>query len=170
MLGTAEGLETRLVPARGYQLRTVPAVPLPRRPGPDLLRLPGRLRGAVRAAADALRSTDADVVVGFGGYVSAPGLPRGPPPRRAVRRARAEPLPGLANRLGARLTRFVATTFARHRLPHAVHIGMPLRQPISALAPGGDERRPAGGPRRARPGPATGRRCWSSAARRAPGG
>ena len=50
-LGTAEGLEARLVPQRGYRLVTVPKVPLPRRPGMDLLRVPGRLKGAVDAAA-----------------------------------------------------------------------------------------------------------------------
>ena len=33
-LGTATGLEARIVPARGYPLELVPKVPLPRRPGP----------------------------------------------------------------------------------------------------------------------------------------
>ncbi|WP_344006242.1 glycosyltransferase, partial [Isoptericola halotolerans] len=50
VLGTASGLEAELVPARGYELREVPRVPLPRRPSVDLLRLPGRLGVAVRAA------------------------------------------------------------------------------------------------------------------------
>ncbi|GMA85416.1 hypothetical protein GCM10025868_06660 [Angustibacter aerolatus] len=43
------------------------------------------------------------------------------------------PLPGLANRLGARLTRYVATTYAGTPLPHAVHTGMPLRAEIGEL-------------------------------------
>ena len=47
-LGTARGLETRVVPEAGYPLELIPPVPLPRRPGMDLLRVPGRLRGAVR--------------------------------------------------------------------------------------------------------------------------
>jgi ribosomal protein S9 len=34
-LGTAEGLESRLVPAAGYDLQLMPRVPLPRRPTPD---------------------------------------------------------------------------------------------------------------------------------------
>ena len=49
-LGTATGMENTLVPARGYELRHVPRVPMPRRPTADLLRLPGRLRAAVRTA------------------------------------------------------------------------------------------------------------------------
>ena len=31
-LGTAEGLESRLVPHRGYEMTHVPRVPMPRRP------------------------------------------------------------------------------------------------------------------------------------------
>ena len=134
VLGTAEGLEARLVPARGYELVQLPKVPMPRRPGPDLVRLGGRLRDAVTAARAALDDADADVVVGFGGYVC-------PPAYLAARRRgtpivihEANPLPGLANRLGARLTPYVATTFPATPLPHAVQTGVPLRHEISELA------------------------------------
>ncbi|MEO7070570.1 MAG: glycosyltransferase, partial [Nostocoides sp.] len=58
-LGTAEGPESRLVPERGYRLLTVPKVPLPRRPSVDLARLPRNLRGAVRAADDAITAIGA---------------------------------------------------------------------------------------------------------------
>jgi UDP-N-acetylglucosamine--N-acetylmuramyl-(pentapeptide) pyrophosphoryl-undecaprenol N-acetylglucosamine transferase len=132
-LGTEHGLEARLVPARGYPLLTVPKVPLPRRPSADLLRLPGALRGAVRAAERAIEQTDAQVVVGFGGYVSTPAYlaarRRGVPVVVHEQNAR----PGLANRLGARMTRYVATTFPSTRLPHARTIGMPLRREIAQL-------------------------------------
>ena len=60
-LGTQEGLEARLVPARGYDLRFVPKVPLPRRPSVDLLRLPGRLKAAVDAAGAAIDESGAEV-------------------------------------------------------------------------------------------------------------
>ncbi len=132
-LGTAEGLEARLVPQRGYRLVTVAKVPLPRRPGLDLLRVPGRLKGAVDAAARAITEADADVVVGMGGYVS-------PPAYLAARRLgvpivvhEQNTRAGVANRLGARLTRFVAVTFEGTRLRHAVRLGMPLRREISRL-------------------------------------
>jgi UDP-N-acetylglucosamine--N-acetylmuramyl-(pentapeptide) pyrophosphoryl-undecaprenol N-acetylglucosamine transferase len=132
-LGTEEGLEARLVPRRGYELAYVPRVPLPRRPTPELVRLPGRLTSAVNAAAAALERVDADVVVGFGGYVSAPAY-------LAARRRRlpmvvheANARPGFANRLGARLTRSVAVTFPGTPLPHAVHTGLPLRREITQL-------------------------------------
>jgi UDP-N-acetylglucosamine--N-acetylmuramyl-(pentapeptide) pyrophosphoryl-undecaprenol N-acetylglucosamine transferase len=132
-LGTATGLESRLVPDRGYPLLTVPKVPLPRRPSADLLRLPGSLRSAVRAAERAIEQTGAQVVVGFGGYVSTPAY-------LAARRRHVPVVvheqnarPGLANRLGARMTRHVATTFPSTALPHATTIGMPLRREIAQL-------------------------------------
>ncbi len=133
VLGTVEGLESRLVPERGYDLRIVPRVPMPRRPGAALLRLPGALRGAVEAAGAAIDDTGAQVVVGFGGYVSTPAY-------LAARRRRVPIVvheqnarPGLANRLGARLARSVATTFADTELPGAQRVGMPLRRMVTTL-------------------------------------
>ncbi|MGH8823192.1 MAG: undecaprenyldiphospho-muramoylpentapeptide beta-N-acetylglucosaminyltransferase [Jiangellaceae bacterium] len=132
-LGTAQGLESRLVPERGYDLELIPAVPLPRRPSGDLLRLPARLRESVVRTADVLRARRADVVVGFGGYVALPAY-------LAARRLHvpivvheANARPGLANRIGARLTRFVAVASPAVRLPHAQHVGIPLRRSVAAL-------------------------------------
>lgn len=132
-LGTAEGLESRLVPAAGYELALVPRVPMPRRPSGDLLRLPGRLRSAVRAAEDAIDEVGAQVVVGFGGYVAAPAY--------LAARRRGVPVvvheqnrrPGLANRLGARSARAVAVTFPDTPLPRALRVGLPMRRAITTL-------------------------------------
>ncbi|CAO5167756.1 UDP-N-acetylglucosamine--N-acetylmuramyl-(pentapeptide) pyrophosphoryl-undecaprenol N-acetylglucosamine transferase [Frankia sp. AiPs1] len=133
LLGTTAGVEARLVPARGYELATVPKVPMPRRPGPDLLRLPGRLRDAIRQAGATLDEVRADVVVGFGGYVSVPAY-------LAARRRgipivvhEANPLPGLANRLGARFTPFVATSYPGTALRGGTLTGIPLRAEILTL-------------------------------------
>src|ERR1700735_4975376 len=71
-LGAARGLETRLVPLRGYELELIPAVPLPRSVTPQLLTVPGRLAGAVHAVGSILDRVGADVLVGFGGDVGAP--------------------------------------------------------------------------------------------------
>lgn len=132
-LGTAEGLEARLVPEAGLPLAVVPRVPFPRRPGADLGRLPGRLRAAVTAARTAIVDSGAEVVVGFGGYVSTPAY-------LAARRLgvpivvhEANSRPGLANRVGARLTPYVATTFPGTPLRGATVMGMPLRRQITTL-------------------------------------
>ena len=137
-LGTARGMETRLVPARGYDLRLIPPVPLPRKPTPDLLRVPGRVRRAVSETRALLTELGADVVVGFGGYVALPAY-------LAARRAgsgragipivvhEGNPLPGLANRIGARLAARVAVTTPGTPLRGAVQVGMPLRTAITGL-------------------------------------
>ena len=89
-LGTARGLETRVVPEAGYPLELIPPVPLPRRPGVDLLRTPGRLRGAVKAALEVLDRVQPDVVVGFGGYVSVPAYLAARTRQAAARRPRGQ--------------------------------------------------------------------------------
>lgn len=137
-LGTATGLEARLVPARGYPLRPIDKVAFPRRVSRAALGLPGALWGAVSAADAILRDTGAQVVVGFGGYVS-------PPAYRAAREAGIPVViheqnvrAGLANRLGARHAAAVALTFAETALTarqgQTVHTGLPLRPDIAALA------------------------------------
>ena len=133
VLGTREGLEADLVPARGYPLAVVPRVPLPRRPTLDWFRLPGRLRSAVRAAGDAIDESGAQAVVGFGGYVSTPAY--------LAARRRGVPVviheqntrPGLANRLGARWARAVAVSFPTTELRGAQVTGLPLRREIADL-------------------------------------
>src|SRR5262249_13942860 len=81
----------------------------------------------------AIDDTGAQVVVGFGGYVSTPAYlaarRRGVPIVVHEQNAR----PGLANRLGARWSRHVATTFAGTKLPHATRVGMPLRRGVATL-------------------------------------
>ena len=132
-LGTARGLETRVVPEAGYPLELIPPVPLPRRPSLDLARVPGRLGGAVRRTLEVLDRTRPDVVVGYGGYVSMPAYlaarRRGVPV--VVHEQNA--LPGLANRAGARLAARVAVSFPGTPLPRAEHVGLPIRRLISTL-------------------------------------
>lgn len=132
-LGTERGLDTRLIPARGYDLVLIPPVPVPRRPGPELLRVPGRLRRAVAEAAEVLRERRADVVVGFGGYVSAPAYLAARRVGVAIVVHEANPRPGWANRLGARLTTHVATTFPDTPIRHGRLVGLPIRRSISSL-------------------------------------
>jgi len=132
-LGTLRGLENRVVPAAGYPLELIPPVPLPRKPSVDLLRVPGRLRAAVRATHAVLDRVDPDVVVGYGGYVSMPVY-------LAARRRRLplvvheqNALPGLANRAGSRVAHRVAVSFPDTPLRRAEYVGLPIRTLISGL-------------------------------------
>ncbi len=133
VLGTAEGLEARLVPARGYELLTIPKLPFPRRPGMAMLRFPGALRRTVGRTRAIIHDRNVDVVVGFGGYASAPAYlaARAEHVPFAVHEANAKP--GFANRLGARLTSFVGVLFPSTRLRGAETVGMPLRVEIERL-------------------------------------
>lgn len=132
-LGTVRGLDTTLIPARGYPLKLIPPAPLPRALNHALLRMPGRLRASVRAAGDVLDGVRAEVVVGFGGYVAMPAY--------LAARSRGLPIvvheanvrPGVANRLAARMTTHVFTASAGVRLAHATAIGIPLRPAIAGL-------------------------------------
>ena len=122
-----------MVPAAGYRLEMVPPVPLPRTLSADLALVPLRLRRAVAAAGEVLERLRPDVLVGFGGYVSVPAY-------LAARRRRVpmvvhegNALPGIANRLGSRLTSHVATSFPATSLRHACYLGLPIRRAISTL-------------------------------------
>ncbi|WP_432747269.1 undecaprenyldiphospho-muramoylpentapeptide beta-N-acetylglucosaminyltransferase [Streptomyces sp. JH002] len=132
-LGTERGLETRLVPERGYELGLIPAVPLPRKPTPELITVPGRLRGTVKAAEEILERTKADCVVGFGGYVALPGYLAAKRQRVPIVVHEANARPGLANKIGARYTKFVAVSTPDSKLRHARYVGIPLRRSIATL-------------------------------------
>lgn len=133
MVGTKEGLETRLVPAAGYELDVIEKTPLPRRPSVDLLRLPGRFRGAVEASKEILQRRNADVVVGVGGYVCTPVYLAARSLKIPVVIHEANVRPGLANRVGSRKAAFIGTAFANSTLKKSVHVGMPMDRDISTL-------------------------------------
>lgn len=135
VLGTREGLEARLVPERGYELLFVDKVPFPRRPNRAAAAFPARFRRAVAQVREHIRGRKVDVVVGFGGYASAPAYV-------AARRARipfvvheANAKPGMANALGARRAAGVGVAFEGTPLKGSRVVGMPLRREIVDLDP-----------------------------------
>jgi UDP-N-acetylglucosamine--N-acetylmuramyl-(pentapeptide) pyrophosphoryl-undecaprenol N-acetylglucosamine transferase len=132
-LGTERGLETRLVPLRGYELALIPAVPLPRSVTPQLLTVPGRLAGAVHTAGAALERVRADVLVGFGGYVATPAYLAAKRHKVPIVVHEANPFPGIANRLGALLTPYVFTGHPDTKLRNAQYLGLPIRRQIAEL-------------------------------------
>ncbi|OBA64150.1 undecaprenyldiphospho-muramoylpentapeptide beta-N-acetylglucosaminyltransferase [Mycobacterium sp. 1100029.7] len=137
-LGTARGLETRLVPERGYHLELITPVPLPRKPSGDLARLPPRVWRAVRETRSVLDAVGADVVVGFGGYVALPAYlaARGIPGMRrripvVIHEANARA--GLANRVGARSADRILSAVPDSGLRRAEVVGVPIRAALTTL-------------------------------------
>lgn len=133
VLGTAEGLEARLVPDRGYELVTIPRLPFPRRPNADALRFPARWKASVERTREILRERDVDAVVGFGGYAAAPAYTAAHREGLTLVIHEANARPGIANRLGALYTRHVATAFPGTRIRHGRVVGLPLRREIEQL-------------------------------------
>jgi len=132
-LGTARGLETTVIPAAGYPLELVSPVPLSRQVNADLFKTPARLRTSVNEAVEILDRHQPEVVVGFGGYVSVPAYLAARKRRFPLVVHEGNALPGIANKLGARFTPFVATSFPGTRLPHAICTGLPIRRMIAVL-------------------------------------
>lgn len=132
-VGTAGGMEARLVPESGYELATIDRVPMPRTLSRDLLKLPFRFLRAVKQSAAVLERARADVVVGVGGYVCTPVYIAARMRRIPLVIHEANARPGLANRVGARMTGRVAVAFEATDLPGARWVGMPMRAQISAL-------------------------------------
>jgi UDP-N-acetylglucosamine--N-acetylmuramyl-(pentapeptide) pyrophosphoryl-undecaprenol N-acetylglucosamine transferase len=137
-VGVADRLEARLVPEAGFELHTIDAVAIPRRPSPKLFGVPGALRAGVRQCRDLIARTEAVGIVTFGGYVSFPL-------DRAAKKA-AVPLviheqnsvPGLTNRVAARWADAVALSFpgSAPRFPRperCVVTGNPVRVDVLAV-------------------------------------
>lgn len=137
-LGTTRGLETTLVPERGYELALIPPVPLPRKAGVELARTPGRLTRSVLATRKVLASVDADVVIGFGGYVAMPAYLAARGHLRGKRRLpivihEANASAGVANKVGARFADVVMAAVPGSGLEGAEVVGIPVRGVIAEL-------------------------------------
>lgn len=138
VVGTHEGLEQRLVPAQGFTLETIDKVPFPRRPNKQAFTFFKRFKRAVNDSIAILQKNHAQVVVGFGGYASAPvyvaAHKLGIPIIIHEQNARA----GMANILGARWAVAVACAYqtTNIKVPHGerIHMGLPLRPAIADMA------------------------------------
>lgn len=131
-IGGSRGLESQLVPQRGYPLIHTGADPFPRRLDRAALTFPAHSLASVRAASAHIRASRADVVVGFGGYAAVPGYLAARRTRTPLIIHEANSRAGYANRLGARLTSHIGVVhdgvLARSR-----HMGLPLRPAIAHL-------------------------------------
>jgi UDP-N-acetylglucosamine--N-acetylmuramyl-(pentapeptide) pyrophosphoryl-undecaprenol N-acetylglucosamine transferase len=136
VMGGRRGLETRLVPAAGFELVALPARPVMGRGAAGrLLALPAIAAACVSAWA-ALGRLRAGIVVSVGGYASVPAVVAAA--ARGIPVALVEPnaVPGRANRAAARLARvcfagFDATARALSGR-RVITSGIPLRRALVA--------------------------------------
>lgn len=139
VVGTAVGLEHDLVPQAGFELETIEKVPFPRRPNKAALQFPAKWWAETAKVRDILTRHHAQVVVGFGGYTSAPvyaaAHKMGIPIAIHEQNARA----GMANKLGARWASMIGAAYAQPGLKprkgvEVERVGLPLRPAIAQLA------------------------------------
>ena len=129
-LGTEEGLEQRLVPERGFELVTIPRLPLPRRLSPSVLAFPLGLLAASLKVRSLIRERNVNAVVGFGGYASAPAYLGAWFAKVPLVIHEANAIAGFANRLGARFTKHRAIAFPNSNLAGGTLTGMPIRKEL----------------------------------------
>lgn len=137
-VGTARGLETRLVPQAGFELSLIDSAGLK-----NLSRI-AQMRGLVLlprsflSAWSLIRQFRPDVVVGAGGYVSGPVVLMAALTNRPTLVMESNALPGMTNRVLARFVNRAAVSF-KQALPYfrgkGVVTGNPVRREFFEIPP-----------------------------------
>jgi UDP-N-acetylglucosamine--N-acetylmuramyl-(pentapeptide) pyrophosphoryl-undecaprenol N-acetylglucosamine transferase len=143
-VGTARGLETRLVPQAGFELSLIESA------GLKNVKLGARVKGlailpkSFISARKLMREFQPDVVVGAGGYVSGPVVLTAALTNRPTLVMESNALPGWTNRMLARFVDRAAVSFEQ-ALPYfrgkAKVTGNPVRREFFEITP---KRREAG--------------------------
>ncbi len=136
-IGTDKGIENKLVVDAGFKLDHISKVTLPRSISISLLAWPFHWIKVLLQAQRLLRNSD--LLIGFGGYVSAPCYLAAKILRIPIVIHEQNAKPGWGNRLGALMTGNIAITFESARRTgtkwsRALMVGMPLRDSILSLA------------------------------------
>jgi UDP-N-acetylglucosamine--N-acetylmuramyl-(pentapeptide) pyrophosphoryl-undecaprenol N-acetylglucosamine transferase len=142
--GSPDRVESRLVPAAGYELDPFRVSGLPRTASIETLRAALVASGAPVAASRILRARRPDVVLGGGGYVAGPMVLAAGVQRIPAGLTEADAHLGLANRLAAPFARRVFLSYpipgregAKYRI-----VGRPIpRRSRASLEPGDARRR-----------------------------
>lgn len=128
-IGTARGLENRLVPAAGFRLQLVKVGALNRVSLATRLRTAFDLPRAVFAAATMLNEFQPDVVIGVGGYASGPAMLAAILKHIPTLAFEPNLVPGFANRAVARFVSAAAVHFEQtaDHFRNPVVTGVPVR-------------------------------------------
>lgn len=141
--GTARGIESRVVPREGFELDTIRSGGLKGKSVADRLRGAALIPLGMLDAWELLTRRQPDLVVGVGGYSSGPvvliAALRGIPTMLLEQNA----VPGLTNRLLARVVRAAAVTYESTRAyfgAKAFVSGNPVRAEFASAAAGGGDK------------------------------
>lgn len=137
-MGTPTRLEATLVPQAGYPFYPVDVRGMPRKVGLELVGFLKALAGSLGSARRIIRELSPDVVVGTGGYVSAPAILAAASMGRPVLICEQNVFPGIANRVLSRFATEVVTTFPEsdRYFPKgkAHNLGNPIRSEVYTLS------------------------------------
>jgi UDP-N-acetylglucosamine--N-acetylmuramyl-(pentapeptide) pyrophosphoryl-undecaprenol N-acetylglucosamine transferase len=128
-IGTARGLENRLVPAAGFPLQLVKVGALNRVSMATRIRTALDLPRAIFTAAGMLNEFHPDVVIGVGGYASGPAMLAAILKHTPTLAFEPNLVPGFANRMVARFVSAAAVHFEQtaEHFRNAVVTGVPVR-------------------------------------------
>ncbi len=143
-VGTARGLETRLVPAAGFSLELIEVGQLKNVSLATRLRTMADLPLGMWRCLQLIRGFRPQVVIGVGGYASGPAMMAAVMARVPTLAYEPNAAPGLANRLVGRMVSAAAVSFdeSRRFFRNAVLTGVPVRQEFFAI-PARDAAAPA---------------------------
>jgi len=133
-LGSAGGMETRLVPPSGIALETISVSGLRGKGAATLLKAPFLLLRSVWQALAVLRRLQPRAVLSFGGFAAGPGGLGAWLLRRPLLVHEQNAAPGLTNRVLARFARRVLCGFPGAFDDRGETVGNPVRPEISAVA------------------------------------
>ena len=136
-IGTARGIENRLVPAAGFPLQLVRVGALKNVSLTTRLKTAFDLPRAVWDAGRMLNQFAPDVVIGVGGYASGPAMLAAVVKHIPTLAFEPNVVPGFANRMVARLVSGAAVHFEEtaEYFRHAEVTGVPVRQAFFEIAP-----------------------------------
>ncbi len=145
-MGTARGIEARLVPLAGLPLVVIPVSGLRRRGWWRWLAAPFGIAYAICCALAAMRRIQPQVVLGMGGFVSGPGGIAAWLTRRPLIIHEQNAVPGLSNRILSHFARRVLEGFpgSFKAAVHAITTGNPVRDDIANIAAPAERVRTAG--------------------------
>ncbi len=136
-VGTARGLENRLVPAAGFELQLIEVGALNRVSLATRLRTLTALPRAILVSSQILGQYRPDLVLGVGGYASGPAMLAAA--LRSLPTLVFEPnvVPGFANRVAAPMVSLAAVQFEQtaRSFRRAVVTGVPVRREFFMLPP-----------------------------------
>src|SRR6202162_6120568 len=136
-IGTARGIENRLVPAAGFPLQLVRVGALKNVSLMTRAKTAFDLPGAVWDAGRMLNEFAPDVVIGVGGYASGPTMLAAVVKHIPTLAFEPNVVPGFANRVVARFVSAAAVHFEETAkyFRHAEVTGVPVRQAFFEIAP-----------------------------------